>query len=52
MGFHLWSRAGLGRNGDRMEAGVTAARIAASEGRGTVFAPLAMGGAVGLRGGG
>lgn len=52
MGFHLWSLAGLGQNGDRMEAAVTAARIAASEGRGTVFAPLAMGGAGGLRGGG
>lgn len=35
-----------------MEAAVTAARIAASEGRGAVFAPLAMGGAGGLRAGG
>ena len=35
-----------------MEAAVTAARIAASEGRGAVFAPLAMGGAGGLRNGG
>lgn len=52
MGFHLWSLAGLGQHGDRMEAAVTAARIAASEGRGAVFAPLAMGGAVGLRAGG
>lgn len=33
-----------------MEAAVTAARIAASEGKGAVFAPLAMGGAGGLRG--
>ncbi|MEQ8928534.1 MAG: hypothetical protein RID96_01615 [Nitratireductor sp.] len=49
MGFHLWSLAGLGQHGDQMEAAVTAARIAASEGRGAVFAPLAMGGAVGLR---
>lgn len=49
MGFHLWSLAGLG---DRMEAAVTAARIAASEGKGAVFAPLAMGGAGGLRAGG
>jgi hypothetical protein len=49
MGFHLWSLAGLGQHGDRMEAAVTAARIAASEGKGAVFAPLAMGGAVGLR---
>jgi hypothetical protein len=52
MGFHLWSLAGLGQHGDRMEAAVTAARIAASDGRGAVFAPLAMGGAGGLRAGG
>lgn len=52
MGFHLWSLAGLGQSGDRMEAAVTAGRIAASEGRGAVFAPLAMGGAGGLRAGG
>ena len=32
-----------------MEAAVTAARIAAGEGHGAVFAPLAMGGAGGLR---
>jgi hypothetical protein len=49
VGFHLWSLAGLGQQGDRMEAAVTAARIAASEGKGAVFAPLAMGGAGGLR---
>lgn len=49
MGYHLWSLAGLGQHGDRMEAAVTAARIAASEGRGAVFAPVAMGGAGGLR---
>jgi hypothetical protein len=49
MGFHLWSLAGLGLQGDRMEAAVTAARIAASEGKGAVFAPMAMGGAGGLR---
>lgn len=49
MGFHLWSLAVLGQHGDRMEATVTAARIAASEGRAAVFAPLAMGGAGGLR---
>ena len=48
-GYHLWSLAGLGQQGDRMEAAVTAARIAASEGKGAVFAPLAMGGAGGLR---
>lgn len=56
MGFHLWSLAGLGQLGDRMESAVTAARIAASEGKGAVFAPLAMGGAqsvsAGLRAGG
>lgn len=42
----------LGQQGDRMEAAVTAGRIAASEGKGAVFAPLAMGGAGGLRAGG
>ncbi|WP_284166089.1 hypothetical protein [Frigidibacter sp. SD6-1] len=52
LGFHLWSLAGLGQQGDRMEAAVTAARIAASEGKGAVFAPLTMGGARGLRVGG
>ena len=52
MGFHLWSLAGLGQQGDRMEAAVTAARIAASECNGAVFAPLATGGAGGLRAGG
>ncbi len=49
MGFHLWSLAGLGQEGDRMEAAVTASRIAVSDGGGAVFAPLAMGGAGGLR---
>jgi hypothetical protein len=52
LGFHLWSLAGLGQHGDRIEAAVTTARIAASEGKGAVFAPLAMGGAGGLRAGG
>jgi len=52
MGFHLWSLAGLGHQGDRMEAAVTAARIAASEGKGAIFAPLAIRGAGGLRAGG
>ena len=51
-GFHHWALAGLGQQGDRIEAAVTAARIAASESRGAVFAPLAMGGAEGLRAGG
>lgn len=53
MGFHLWSLAGLGQHGDWMEAAVTAARIVTSEGPnangGATFAPLAMGGAGGLR---
>ncbi|AZL61453.1 hypothetical protein EI545_21100 (plasmid) [Tabrizicola piscis] len=52
MGFHVWSLAGLDQNGDRMEAAVTAARIAATDAKGAVFAPLAMGGAGGLRAGG
>ena len=49
MGFHLWNLAGLGGHGDRVEAAVTAARIAASDGKGAIFAPVAMGGAGGLR---
>lgn len=52
MGFHLWSLAGLNQPGDQMEAAVAAARIAASESKGAVFAPLAIGGAGGLRAGG
>ena len=52
MGFHLWSLAGLGHQGDQLEKAVTAARIAAGDGTGAVFAPLAMGGARGLRAGG
>ena len=49
MGFHLWNLAGLGQHGDQMEAAITASRIAASDGSGAIFAPLAMGGAGGLR---
>ena len=49
VGFHLWGLAGLGQHGDRVEAAVTAGRIATSEGTRAVFAPLAMGGAGGLR---
>ena len=49
MGYHLWRLAGLGQHGDQIEAAVTAARIAASDGSGAIFAPLAMGGAGGLR---
>ncbi len=49
MGYHLWNMAGLGQHGDQIEAAVTAARIAASDGSGAIFAPLAMGGAGGLR---
>jgi hypothetical protein len=52
VGFHLWSLAGLGRQGDRIEAAVAASRIAASEGKGALFAPLSMGSAGGLRTGG
>ena len=52
LGFHLWSLAGLGQQGDRMEAAVTAARIAVSDCKGVVFAPIAMGGAGALRAGG
>ena len=52
LGFHLWSLAGFGQHGDRMEAAVTAGRIAAAEGKGAIFAPVAMGGAGGLRAGG
>lgn len=52
MGYHLWSLAGLGQQGDRIEAAVTAARIASSEVKGAVFAPLAIGGAGALRAGG
>ena len=48
----MWSLAGLGWQGDRIEAAVTAARIAASESNGAIFAPLAMGGAGGVRSGG
>jgi hypothetical protein len=53
LGFHHWNLAGLGPHSDRMEAAVTAARLAITEGKGAVFAPLAMGGAGGgLRSGG
>lgn len=49
MGFHLWSLAGLEQNSNQMEAAVTASRVAASDCKTIVFAPLAMGGAGGLR---
>ena len=52
MSFNLWSLAGLGQHGDHMEAAVTASRIAASDDTGAIFAPIAMGGARGLRGSG
>ena len=51
MGYHLWALAGLGQQDGQLEAAVTAARIAAV-GQCAVFAPLAMGGAGGLRAGG
>lgn len=49
MGYQLWALAGLT---DRLEAAVTAARVATGAGgagQGAVFAPLAMGGAGALR---
>ncbi len=49
MGFHLWSLAGLGQHGDQIEAAVTASRIATGDGKGAIFAPIAMGGRGGLR---
>ena len=53
VGFYFWNLAGLGHQGDRLEAAVTAARIAVSEGPnsngGAIFAPLALRGAGGLR---
>ena len=52
MGYHLWALAGLSPTGDRLEAAVTAARIAVGDAKGAVFAPLAMGGAGALRSGG
>lgn len=52
MGYHLWGLAGLGSDGNGMEAAVTAARIMASGGSGAVFAPLGMGGAGAIRPGG
>ncbi|MCC5973662.1 MAG: hypothetical protein JJT81_06375 [Rubellimicrobium sp.] len=52
MGYHLWALAGLARTEDRIEAAVTAARIATIDLEGAVFAPLAMGGASALRAGG
>lgn len=52
-GFHLWTMAALGTEGDRLEAAVTASRVAAGDCRGgAVFVPLASGGAAGLREGG
>ncbi|MFT4151329.1 MAG: helix-turn-helix domain-containing protein [Paracoccaceae bacterium] len=53
LGFHLWPMAALGPEGDRLEAAVTAARIAAEDCRGgAFFVPLASGGSAGLRDGG
>lgn len=52
MSYHRWNLAGLGQTHDRIEASVTAARLAASDLKGAMFAPLAMGGATGLRAGG
>jgi len=49
MGYHLWALAGLDGQGGRTEAAITAARFAVGQSRGAVFAPMAMGGAGGLR---
>lgn len=49
MGLHLWSLAGLDQHGHRIEAAVTAVRIATGDASGAIFAPAAMGGAGGLR---
>ena len=49
MGYHLWTLVSLGQGRDQIEAAVTAGRIAASDGKGAIFAPLAMGGAGSLR---
>lgn len=48
MGYHIWNVAGLGDQGNRVEAAVTASRIAAQDCAGAVSIPLAMGGAGGL----
>lgn len=50
LGFHVWNLAGLEQNGGKLEASVTAARMAMDKSQGAIFAPLAMGGAGGLRG--
>ena len=52
MGYHIWNVAGLGDHDNRIEAAVTASRIAAQDCIGAVFAPLAMGGAGGVHAGG
>ena len=56
MGYRLWPLAALGQPGDRLEPAVSAARLAvdglAEDGRGALFAPLAMGGGRALRAGG
>lgn len=52
LGFHLWPMAGIGPEGERLEAAITAGRIAAGDCRGgAIFVPLAMAGEVGLRAG-
>lgn len=53
LGFQLWALAGLSGPAGVIEAGVVAARLAASEGvGGALFLPLALGGSAALRGGG
>lgn len=51
IGFHLWAMSGLARPAAVIEAGVIAARLAASEAvGGALFMPLALGGDARLRG--
>ena len=49
LGHHLWLLTGQGQPGDQCEAAVLAARVAATEAGAMVFAPLCLGGALGLR---
>ncbi|MDE3081115.1 MAG: hypothetical protein KGI94_13900 [Paracoccaceae bacterium] len=50
--FHLWPLAGIGPEGERLEAAVTAARLAAADCAAAAFVPLATAGSAALRAGG
>ena len=50
--FHLWPLAGIGPEGERLEAAVTAARLAAGDCTSAAFVPLSTAGGAGLRTGG